>query len=113
MPAVEFRAVGEGFELFEHSSIRSAGDAGEYRIIRTCFFRAKLLQELYQLLRNRDLPLFPILWMESPMWFCRDADGHVLEIHIAPGNKPAFRIPKSGHEIELEPDLLGKFSGFE
>jgi hypothetical protein len=37
----------------------------------------------------------------------------MLEIHIAPGHKPAFRVAEPRHQIKLEPDFLGKFGRFE
>lgn len=104
--AVEFGPKSYGLELLQHGTIGFPGFAREDRIIGTRISGTKLLQEIDQFLWNRNLALFPILGMKSPVRLCSHAHCHVLEVDVAPCDKASFRIPKTRHQIKLKPSLL-------
>src|SRR5215467_11554202 len=61
MTAVQFGAVRNCLELFEHCAVRSATRAGEQWGVRACVLGPKSLKHRNQFLRNRYFPFLPIL----------------------------------------------------
>ena len=95
MTAVQFPAKRDCLEFFQHGAVGPACGAWEDRIVRSRICGTEFLEHRDELLRNRDLPLLPVLRVKSPVRFGGYANSHVLEIDIAPGDEAPFRVAKA------------------
>src|SRR5205807_7938232 len=106
MPTIQFGAISDRLEFFQHGAVRPSRRAWKQWVVRSCVLRTKSPKKRDQLLRDGNFAFLPILRVKSPMRFCGDTHGEVFEIHVAPGDEAAFGVTKARHQIKLETDFL-------